>query len=351
MRSPIIETDVEQILSSNLINWKRFYKKTILITGANGMLPAYLVYTFLELNKRSSEADIHILALVRNQEKADHKFREYLGDKHLEFLVQDVSAPIEYTGKIDFVFHAASQASPKFYGVDPVGTINANVQGTINTLQLAVKNNVEGYLYISSGEVYGVTDTSKSITETDYGYVDINNVRSCYAEGKRMGEVLCVAYHTQFKISTQIVRVFHTYGPGLQLNDGRVFGDFAKSIVQNQDIVLHSDGSAIRPFCYISDATIAFCKIILDGDNKPYNMANMECETSMLNLAHILVNLYPEKHLKVIINDQSQSETSKMKSPLSRLKADCTRLQSIGWHPQVGLIDGFRRTINNFIYE
>lgn len=343
----IIETDIQEILKSDIIDWEQFRDSNILITGANGMLPSYLVFTLLELNKR--DMNVNVYALVRNREKAENIFQNLLNDKHLNLIVQDVAEPIHIEKQIDYVIHAASQASPKYYGIDPVGTINANVLGTINTLRLACDNKVKGYLYFSSGDVNGIVTPEKfPFKESDYGYIDVLNVRSCYAESKRMGENLCVAYHQQYDVPTKIVRIFHTFGPSMTMNDGRVFGDFCKNIANGEDIVMNSDGSAVRLFCYVTDAIVAYLKVLLEGDNaQAYNVANLKGESSIYELAQMLVGLYPEKNLKVVRNFNSSSEASKMKSPLVRAIPDCSKIAELGWKPKISLEEGFRRTIES----
>ena len=161
---------------------------------------------------------------------------DYLNDENLKIIVQDVANEINLIEKIDYIVHAASPASPKYYNIDPVGVIMPNILGTKNTLELARKNNIEGYLYFSSGEVYGQLNDGEVVNEDKYGYLDPTSVRACYGESKRMGENLCVSYGHQHNIPIKIVRPFHTYGPGMKLDDGRVFADFVKNIVNNEDI-------------------------------------------------------------------------------------------------------------------
>ena len=315
------------------------------------MLPSYVVFTLLALNKKG--INVNVYALVRNADKAKAVFKDSLQDEHLHLLVQDVADSLQENASFDYIIHAASQASPKYYGVDPVGTIKANVQGTINTLELARQTKAKGYLYFSSGDVNGIVPPEKfPFKESDYGYIDVLNVRNCYAESKRMGENLCVAYYKQYSVPAKIVRIFHTYGPGMTLDDGRVFGDFCKNIVKGEDIVMNSDGSAVRLFCYVSDAIVAYLKVLLDGEcANAYNVANLKGESSIYDLATLLVSLYPEKHLKVVRNTQSLSETSKMKSPLVRAIPDCTKIERLGWSPTTSIADGFKRTIDSVAYE
>ena len=166
----------------------------------------------------------------------------------MRLLVQDVCEPVALDEPIHFIVHAASQASPKYYGTDPVGTLSANVLGTYHLLNLAATHRVEAFLFFSSGEVYGqVAPERIPIRETDYGYLDPTDVRSCYGESKRMGETMCVAWAHQFGVPAKIVRPFHTYGPGMRLDDGRVFADFVADIVHDRDIVLKSDGARSGP--------------------------------------------------------------------------------------------------------
>ena len=227
----MIVEDFNQIKNSS-IDWNRFENKTILITGANGFLPAYMVETLLLLNNDILKySPCKVIALVRNEKHTKERFSNYLSDENLKIIVQDVANEINLIEKIDYIVHAASPASPKYYNIDPVGVIMPNILGTKNTLELARKNDIDGYLYFSSGEVYGQLNDGEVVNEDKYGYLDPTSVRACYGESKRMGENLCVSYGHQYNIPIKIVRPFHTYGPGMKLDDGRVFADFVKNIV------------------------------------------------------------------------------------------------------------------------
>jgi len=343
----IILEDLQHIIEAQ-VDWERFSGKTILITGANGFLPAYMVETLLFLNNKRIIQNVKVLALVRNLGKAKSRFKYYLNYENLEFIVQDVCDPLNVDQKIDFIIHAASQASPKYYGIDPVGTLRANTIGTINMMKLAQSNPVESFLYFSSSEVYGFLDENKiPTTEIDFGYIDPTNVRSCYAESKRMGETICVSWLHQYGVPAKIVRPFHTYGPGLSFNDGRVYADFISDIINNRNIVMKSDGSARRSFCYLSDATIAFFLVLLNGKNgEAYNVGNPECEISIIELAQRLVKLFPEKSLKVIKSENQG--LGYLKSNVSRNCPDLSKINKLGWVPIVDLNNGFLRTILSY---
>ena len=349
IKNLIIKNDLIEIYNCNIIDWKKFKDKTILISGANGFLPAYIVKSLLFLNEINKDYNVNVIGLVRNKKKAEVKFIEYLNNKNFILIEQDVCNEINIKEKIDFIIHAASQASPKFYGIDPVGTLKANVVGTINLLELARKNNIESFLYFSSGEVYGILPKDKiPIKEDSYGYVNPCDVRSCYAEGKRMGENICVSYYHQYKIPIKIVRPFHTYGPGMQLDDGRVYADFVKNILQNAPIQLQSDGSAIRAFCYLTDATIGFIKVLLDGINgEAYNVGNPEGEKSILELAKILVNLPINKNTEIKYLS-TKNDNNYMKSPINRNSPNIDKMKDLGWNPKINVQEGFTRTIESY---
>ncbi|PTR01575.1 dTDP-glucose 4,6-dehydratase [Mucilaginibacter yixingensis] len=342
----IIEADLQKIIHADL-EWSRFAGKTVLITGANGFLPTYLVYTLLALNDNFN-TNVTVLALVRSKAKAEAKFGLLLQRPDIKLIVQDVCDELNVNEHVHFVIHAASQASPKFYGSDPVGTLNANVQGTLNLLKLAEKHRVEKFLYFSSGEIYGVVPADVGrIKETDSGYLDPVNVRSCYAESKRLGETMCVSWMHQFHVPVSMVRIFHSYGPGMDLEDGRVFADFVADVINNRDIVMKSDGSAVRAYCYLSDATTAFFTILLNGENgHAYNMGNADAECSVVDLADKLLKLYPSKNLQVIRKEVKKE--GYLKSPVHKIIPDIDKIRTLGWVPFIGIEEGFWRTIESY---
>jgi len=342
---PIIEEDLQYIISQ-FASWEAFRNKTVFVTGANGFLPAYMIFTLLKANELFG-LNLHVMGLVRNSEKANKKFGFLIG-KNFSLVIQDVTQPVRTDRKIDFIIHAASQASPRYYGVDPVGTLNANVLGTNNLLVLAKEHSVESFLFFSTSEVYGqVQDEFIPTKEHQYGYLDITNVRSCYAESKRLGETMCVSWLMQHQVPAKMVRPFHTYGPGMALDDGRVYADFVASIVLGKDIVIKSDGSARRAFCYLADATAGFLAVLVNGRNgEAYNVGNSTAEISIYELARLVLELFPERDLR-IIRDFNESQ-GYLRSAVSRICPDCTKLHGLGWQPRYSLKEGFSRTIESY---
>jgi UDP-glucuronate decarboxylase len=205
-----------------------------------------------------------------------------------------------------------------------------------------------GLLFVSTSEVYGEVPSSRALMEECYGVIDPTSIRSCYAEGKRFGESLCAAWYHQHKLPTYIVRPFHTYGPGLQEDDGRVFADFAFNVVRGEDIVMNSDGAARRAFCYVSDAITGFFTVLLAGEPAvPYNVANAAGELSVLELAELLVSLYPEKKL-CVVRPRAASAAIRTHGISSELLPDTRRLAALGWRAKVEPAPGFRRMIDAY---
>jgi UDP-glucuronate decarboxylase len=344
--NPIIQADLERIIQST-VPWEMLSGSTVLITGANGFLPAYMVETLLYLNSVRN-AGIQVLALVRNRQKAERRFLHFAGREDLQFVVQDVRDPYQGPRNVDYIVHAASQASPTFLGADPVGTFEANVFGTRHMLKLAKDSKSKALLFFSSGEVYGSIDAASIPTREDYyGSLDPLNVRCSYGEAKRAGESLCTCWHKQFGVPVRIVRPFHTYGPGMMLDDGRVFADLVADVVARRNLVLKSDGLATRAFCYLADATIAFFKIMLQGqDGQAYNVGS-EQECSIRHLAEVLSGLFPERNLQVEFQRRDPAGTY-LVSTISRSCPDIAKLRELGWEPETSLKEGFARTIRSF---
>lgn len=345
----IIDEDAGYIAGLAL-PWEKLAGARIAVTGANGFLGSYLIRTLVALNRTMRVSKpIKIVGLVRNVASANSAFSDLLQDKVLELKYWDLSNQnIPEIEPPNYLIHAASQASPRYYGIDPVGTFLPNVVGTAMLLRWMQEGaDSRGFLFISSSEVYGSASSQTPLAEQDYGTVDPAAVRSCYAEGKRAGETLCVAWHAQYGLPTYIVRPFHTYGPGLKQDDGRVFADFAFNVLRGENIVMKSDGLARRAFCYASDAIEAFFAVLLKGrPATPYNVGNPDAELSVMELAELLVGLFPERGL--VVEKHATSSAQYLASTFHRLMPDVTALRGLGWQPRTTPETGFRRMIGAY---
>ena len=318
------------------------------MTGAAGFLPAYMVETLLFLSRSLLIRPVRVVALVRNADRARERFAAYLDRDDLKIVVQNVSDPLGFQEPFDYVIHAASQASPVYYRTDPVGTLSANVLGTHHLLTAAQRYATKGFLFFSSGEIYGILKgVSTAVAEHDGGFLDPTDVRSCYGESKRMGETMCVAWAQQFGVPTRIVRPFHTYGPGMRLDDGRVFADFVRGILKGGPIVLQSDGSARRSFCYLADATLGFFTVLLKGmPGEAYNVANPDGECSIAELADRLAVEYRSEAMAV--ERRHRTDTNYVPSPILSTVPNVDKLKALGWQTSWSIEKGFRRTVDSY---
>ena len=346
MRNKIIESDLKYITQADL-PWELFLNKNVLVSGAAGMLPSYMVETLLYLNE-TKQLNIKIIGLVLNAEDALRRFSHYKGNKNLVFISQNVCDKIEINEKIDYIVHAASLATPKVYNKNPIGTIAPNVIGTNNLLNLAAEKKVECFLFFSTTGVYGhVTEDSFPIKEDCFGSFDPFNISSCYIESKRMGENMCIAWMHQYGVPIKIIRPATTYGPGLKLDDGRSYADFISNVVNRQDIEIYSDGKALRNFCYLADATIGFFTVMLKGKvGEAYNIAT-EREISIIDLAKLLAEkVFPELKLKVVV--KADPAKNFLRVHFSRTIVDISKIKALGWEPKITEAEGFKRTIESY---
>jgi len=344
-----IKQDLTSIISENL-PWHRLKNKIILVTGGNGFLASYIVKSLLSANTYY-KLNLKILCLVRNETSKLSRLKSVKSNKSLTIFRHNLDKPLpKNIPNSNFIIHSASQASPKYYYADPVGSLLPNSIGTFHLLEYAVKCKSEKFLFFSSGEVYGVPlNKNKKIKEDNFGSLDPTNLRSCYAESKRIGETMCIAYSKQFNLNISIVRPFHTYGPGLNLDDGRVFADFVADVVFKRNIIIKGNGLEKRCFCYLADATIGFLRILLNGvDKEVYNLGNPYCEISIKNLAKLISDLFPDRNIKIKF-EKSSIKKNYLKSPLVKVLPSIEKIKKIGWFPKTSLEEGFSKTINSFI--
>ena len=225
------------IIRNNPIDWEKFRNKTVLITGATGRLGMYLVEVI-------SKADIDwnlnitIIALARNEKKLYNVFGASLNLPNIVTMVQDIIEPIEWKGDLHYIFHTAGAASPRDFTNEPVETLWGHLQGTRNILELAKEKQCEKVLYVSTVEIYGEWKRKEGIQEEDMGPMRCDNARACYPEAKRMCETMLASYNMQYHIPYIGVRLCHTFGPGISLDDGRAFSEFIQNVINGEDIIL-----------------------------------------------------------------------------------------------------------------
>lgn len=343
----IVQEDIKEIISRGR-GLEKFKNCSILITGATGMLATYLVYTFMYLNENKA-FNIQIYILARNIEKVKNKFSWFIDTDNFHLLLQDVCCNISCESHIDYIIHAAGNASPQAIIHDPVGIIKANTIGSMNILDFARKFSIKKVLYTSTREIYGDVDENiKYVRENDFGVFSPDDVRSSYPESKRMAETLLKSYNYQYGIPYNVVRIAHCYGPGMNIhNDGRVMSDFISDIVNRRNIILKSRGETVRAFCYITDAIVGMLLVLLEGDNaEAYNIANETEPKKIRDVAEILTEMFSERNLQVVYDVSQEDGLGYSKLGQTRLCTD--KLEKLGWKCEVSLAEGLRRTVQSF---
>lgn len=324
-------------MSEAKLPWRELDGKTVLITGATGMLASYVTWLLLYLHEHVG-IHVSVVVLCRKRQKAEQYFGPYVGKYYFCLLIQDVCEPIAYEGKVDYVFHLAGNASPYFINTDPVGIMKCNLQGTINVLELARCHDVKRVLFASTREVYGKNEDAEQLNESDFGTLDPLDDRSCYPESKRAAESLLKSYYLQYSVPFNTVRIAHSYGPTMKLeNDGRVMADLLSDVVSGRNIVLKSDGEAIRAFVYITDAVIGMFTVLFHGETaKAYNLANETESISIRDLAQLLTSFRRDKNVRVVMSGGNQRGYCAYR----RTALDVTALEQLGWEPRVSLKEG-----------
>jgi nucleoside-diphosphate-sugar epimerase len=343
---PVVAGDVARIIARD-IPWDALSGATVLVTGANGMLPSYAVHTLLGLND-ARDAGIRVVGLVRNEQKARRVLAPVLDRADFQLLATDVTRLDAFDGPLDLVIHGASAARPALHAADPVATIKANLLGSFNLLDLCVAKRTPRFVLMSSSEVYGAQPEGvRLIPEDSYGGFDILNPRASYSEGKRAAETIAGVYAAQHGIDARIVRFGHIYGPGMALDDGRVQADFAANVVRGEDIVLNSDGAAMRTYTYVADAVSGMFTALLVGTDRAYNVADPEGMVSIRELAQKFAAARPEKGLRRIFANPDHAD-DRAYNTAAFLGLDSSALEALGWRAEVGLTSGIDRMLRSY---
>ena len=340
----IVKNDIQRITDTPL-SWEKLRDKTVLITGATGFIGSFLIHSLLTKGERDG-LNIKVLALVRSKERAVAAFGEYYEKGLIDFIVQDVCTPIETDKKADYIIHCASNAAPREYSMYPVETMKTNFYGTMNLLDYAKSVDAEGFLYVSTIEIYGTTHGLDKIGEDNYGEIDAMKVRSCYPLSKKGCETLTVSYADEYGLPVKIGRLSYIFGPGMKQGDSKIVAVFPKCIADGENIVMKSKGEQLRSYTYVSDAITALLTILLDGETgQAYNIASKKCITTIAGIAHTLVDSYPEKGLKVIFDLPSEQE-AKGFSLIENAVLDSDKLEALGWESQIDLVTGLKNVVS-----
>ena len=300
----------------------------IVITGGSGFVGSYLCEKLIN--------DGHKIIVIDNLlTGSTENINDLLDNENFSFIERDVQDHIEIEDKVDYVLHFASAASPKAYTEHPVNTLKAGSVGTINTLGLAKKHSAE-YLLASTSEVYGDPLISPQ-NEEYWGNVNPNGERSMYDEAKRFAEAAVATYSRSYDLKTKIVRIFNTYGPRMQLNDGRVVTNFIVQALRNENITIYGDGTQTRSFSYVEDTVAGIISLMNSTEYDVFNIGNPN-EMTVGQLAEKIIKLTDStseiKYLELPNDDPKQR------------KPDITKAKTkLNWEPKVNLDEGLAKTI------
>ena len=301
----------------------------IVITGGSGFVGSYLCEKLIN--------DGHKIIVIDNLlTGSTENINNLLDNENFSFIEHDVQDHIEIEDKVDYVLHFASAASPKAYTEHPVNTLKAGSVGTINTLGLAKKHSAE-YLLASTSEVYGDPLISPQ-NEEYWGNVNPNGERSMYDEAKRFAEAAVATYSRSYGLKTKIVRIFNTYGPRMQLNDGRVVTNFIVQALRNENITIYGDGTQTRSFSYVEDTVAGIISLMNSTEYDVFNIGNPN-EMTIGKLAEKIIELTDStseiKYLELPNDDPKQR------------KPDITKAKTkLNWEPKVNLDEGLAKTIS-----
>tara|TARA_B100000963_G_scaffold360037_1_gene389411 strand:- start:2650 stop:3576 length:927 start_codon:yes stop_codon:yes gene_type:complete len=303
--------------------------KTILIAGCTGFIGQNLIKKLIDDN-----IIIGIDNLYSSSLKSIDTYKEHKNFNFINTSITDLP-PIE--PNIDVIYNLACPASPPIYQKDPIFTLDTNYIGTKNMLELA-KNKSAVLIQASTSEVYG--DPLVHPQKEDYfGNVNPIGVRSCYDEGKRVAETLCYEYRKIYNVSTRIIRIFNTYGPGMMHNDGRVISNFIVNTLMGKSLIIYGNENKTRSFCYIDDMINALAKVMEIDFDSPINLGN-DTEISLINLAKLIIDKYGENKIEFI---DSVPDDPKIRKPdISRAK------EILNWNPTIQIQEGIEKTFNYF---
>lgn len=350
IKNPIVAEDIESIVKNTDLDWNKFYGKSVAVTGATGLLGRLTVMAFVQAN-RCLDLNMKILAFVRNLDKAKAVYGEDVCDE-LEFVIQDILEPVASNIHADYLIHGASVTTSKLMVDNPVETILTAIEGTKNMMDFAVRCKMEGVVYLSSMEAYGIIEASHGeVFENDLGFIDPLNVRSSYSEGKRMVECLCASYASQYGVNVKIARLAQTFGAGIDKNENRVFAQFARSVIKNENIILHTKGDKANCYCYTSDAVSGLLTLLLKGDaGQAYNVANMDTFCSIKEMAEIFVQEGKNSTSKLVF-DIPEDISKFGYAPISIMKLNSEKIMSLGWKPLYNMSCMAQRLMKSMVYE
>lgn len=334
--------DYKRIHALPFIDWERLTGKSILITGSTGLIGSNLVNALIYINS-VEKLGLKLILLVRNIEAAKKKFGEK--SQSIQYRLYRLGERMDVEERIDYIVHMASPTSSKFFTEKPADTMTANIEGTRAMLELAREKKTEKFVYLSTMEVYGFPTAGHTVKENELGAFETMNARNSYPIGKIACEALCNSYWIQHHVPAVVLRATQTFGPGVGYDDGRVFAQFMRCVVEKKDIILKSAGLTERPYLYTGDAVSAIIVGLLDGvSGEAYTVANPDTYCSIKDMAQMVADKIASGKIKVTFDITSNlSKLGYADTLYMNLNID--KIKKLGWYPFVSLQEMFERMI------
>ena len=334
--------DLDYVAELNL-PWEKFQNKSILISGATGLVGSFLVDVLMTKNVKGLNCTIY--ALSRNAQKASDRFSKWSNNPLLQFIPYDINKVFvrDDLGTIDYVLHMASNTHPMQYSTDPIGTITTNIIGVQNMLDFAVEHHATRFAFTSSNEIYGENRGDVELFAEDYcGYINSNTMRAGYPESKRCGEALCQAYKAQKGLDTVIPRPTRSYGPTMLMSDTKAISQFIRKGIVGEDIVLKSSGIQYYSYTYVADAVSGLLYVLLKGENgEAYNIADERSDIMLKDLAAVIAGIAGKK----VVFEIPDAVEAAGYSTATKARLDGSKLKKLGWNAKYDIQSGMERTI------
>lgn len=335
--------NVQEVISG-IHDIAKLFGKSVMITGATGMICSAVAELLFWLNKESN-ANIRIILAGRNQERMQQRF--YCFKEGVDYSFLEYDATKDFVSKVtyDYIIHGASPADPASFINHPVETMFANLIGLRSLLDIAKRDSNTRLLYISSSEVYGKKDESRPYQETDYGFVDILNPRACYPSSKRAAETLCAAYREEYGVDFVVVRPGHIYGPSITDSDSRASAQFTRKVVAGEDIAMKSAGTQLRSYTYTLDCASAILTVLLKGKcGEAYNISNPLSIVTIRELAECMARTAGVS----VVYEQASDLEKRSYNMMDNSSLDSSRLESLGWKGKYDLSNGVKATLEYY---
>ena len=341
--NPMYKADISEIIKA--VDISRLAGKSVMISGATGMIGSLLVDTLL--SEEAGDYGIKVTALGRSRDKAANRFNKHMKNPLFRFIECDITAAegLSMDAESDYIIHLASTTHPVAYATEPISTITSNVIGTRNLLEYGRSHGLSRFIFVSSVEIYGENRGDTEAFSEDYcGYINPNTLRAGYPESKRVSEALCQAYRKQYGTDICIPRLSRVFGPTMLPNDSKAMSQFIRKAAEGSDIVLKSNGTQLYSYCYAADAVSAILTLLISGkDGEAYNVAGGDdCSIMLRDLAKLIASAVGRTVVFELPNETERAGYS----TATKAVLDISKIRALGWEPRFSMKESLEKTIH-----